>query len=320
MIQVSTFYKFKILSEPHLHILKDSLQQEGDRLGVRGLFLIGKEGFNATICGEPSCVQEFKDFLCSESVLDEPHLKFKDSRSQNWAFHLFKVKIRDEIVTLDRKDLVPVSDGDHHISSAEWDRLMQEENVQVIDTRNAYETCIGKFKGALDLHINHFQEFPKKIQDLQLPKDKKYLIYCTGGIRCEKALLAMREQGYGNVYQLNGGILQYFSDRGASQFEGECFVFDHRVAVDSNLNPSQKYRLCPHCGQTAETKIDCQQCHSEVYVCQNCLSNSERPEYHTCSKNCAHHFKKGHKTKKIHQESFQKRQSLGFSFLKSTIK
>lgn len=304
-VRVTTFYKFKPFIKEDLPALREKLESHGQALNLRGLFLIGTEGFNATICGEPENIEKYKVFLLD--LLNEPELFFKDSDANHLVFHLFKVKIRQEIVTLDRPDMVPISEEDHHVSPEEWDRLMAEEEVMVIDTRNSYETEIGKFKGALDLQIDHFHDFPERIRESQLPQDGKYLIYCTGGIRCEKAILALREQGYQNVYQLNGGILNYFKERGSSQFEGECFVFDHRVAVDSELKPSQKYRLCPHCGQTAAMKIDCRQCGEKTCVCEKCIDDVNHPEHMTCSKNCAHHFRLGHKTERVHRESFKKR-------------
>ncbi|MCB0362943.1 MAG: hypothetical protein KDD35_09475 [Bdellovibrionales bacterium] len=309
--KLSSFYKFVPFSQDKVAVFQHQLQQNGELLGLRGLFLIGEEGFNATICGCPDSVDQFKVLLSDLTGVSD--IWFKDSYAQQPAFHLFKVKVRPEIVTLDRLDIVPKSVEDHHIEPEEWDALMAQQGVKVIDTRNNYETEIGKFRGALDFGIRNFQEFPEKMKQSDLPKDGKYLIYCTGGIRCEKAIWALREQGYKEVYQLNGGILNYFAQRGASNFEGECFVFDHRVAVDSQLNPSQKYHLCPHCGQTAADLIACQQCHQKVHVCSDCLTDSKHPEYHTCSKNCAHHFRMGHKTERIHLDSFRKRMEVPFS-------
>ena len=116
------------------------------------------------------------------------------------------------------------------------------------------------------------------------------LIFCTGGIRCEKGILEMQRRGFNNVYQLEGGILNYLEKKPGQEFEGECFVFDHRVAVDQDLKPSARYKLCPHCGQPAETKIECGRCDSEAFVCGDCLTQNFKAN--TCSKNCAYHFER----------------------------
>ena len=125
-----------------------------------------------------------------------------------------------------------------------------------------------------------------------MDKNKETLIYCTGGIRCEKALPIMKEQGFKKIYQLEEGILNYLKKHPNSYFKKDCFVFDHRVALNQNLEASQNYTLCPHCGQPGDQKISCKHCNKPETICKICLKTS--PHYKTCSKNCAHHFKEGH--------------------------
>ena len=230
-------------------------------------------------------------------------LNFKDSWSDKHSFHEMKVKIKKEIVSLNRPDLVPCH-KDFHLSPQKWHQMLKDD-VLVLDARNKYETAIGRFKKSIDPQLNEFNEFPKYLKDCPLPKDKKILMYCTGGIRCEKALVLAQEQGYKKVYQLDGGILSYLKSFPKGHFQGECFVFDYRVAIDSDLKPSKKYRLCPHCGEPGQKKIQCQQCGQEDIVCQSCLNQA--PEFKTCSKNCAHHFKMGHTTRKPHPDGYRKR-------------
>jgi UPF0176 protein len=117
-------------------------------------------------------------------------------------------------------------------------------------------------------------------------------MYCTGGIRCEKASLEMMNQGYQEVYQLSGGILKYLEEFPDTLFDGECFVFDHRVSVDQNLQPSRRYKLCPHCGNPAEVSVTCSKCSTNAVVCAGCL---KAPEHHTCSKNCAEYVRRHQK-------------------------
>ena len=126
-------------------------------------------------------------------------------------------------------------------------------------------------KKAVHFDIKEFKEFSEKLQTAKLPKERKTLLYCTGGIRCEKAIAEMRTQGFKELYQLKGGILHYLKSFPNKSFKGDCFVFDHRVAVNQNLKPSPEYSLCPHCGQPAKEKINCAHCNRPARVCESCL-------------------------------------------------
>lgn len=299
---VTTFYRFQPLAPAQLEELRESLQAKGESLGLCGLFLIGPEGLNATVAGRHLKVSEYKDYV--QSTFGGETFFFKDSMAYKNPFRLMRVKIREEIVTLGRPDLVPY-EGDGHLSPEEWHKWLEREDVQVIDTRNTYEYQIGKFKNALTFEIEHFQDFPEHLKSSGVDKEKPVLIYCTGGIRCEKAILEMQEQGFKEVKQLEGGILNYLEKFPEGHFEGECFVFDHRVAVDKNLEPSNRYTLCPHCGQPSDQWIECKQCGTSERVCQSCLDKDKNNE--TCSKNCAHHYSKGHKTTRLHLDELKKR-------------
>jgi len=295
--QISAFYKFTPLAVEALPTLREQVEKALESLGFFGLFLLGAEGLNATILGEADKMPEIKKFL--ENLFGP--IEFKDSPGKERAFLRLRVKIRDEIVTLNRPGLVP-QDKSRHLTPQQWHKKMQEPGVRILDTRNDYEVDIGKFRNAEDFNIEEFHAFPEKLKNSDIKKEETVLIYCTGGIRCEKAILEMNEQGYDNVYQLDGGILKYieeFKDDG--HFDGECFVFDHRVAVTNKLEPSKTYRLCPHCGQPGMTPIDCDQCGRPEIVCNKCLTLS--PHNKTCSKNCAHHHRMGHSTKRIHWDS-----------------
>jgi UPF0176 protein len=266
------------------------------------LVILGPEGINTTLSFPRDLEEKVKTELTAILAMGE--FFFKDSYADKYPFHDFKIKIRPEIVTLQRTDLVPDGRPHRHLSPDEWNRVLKTEDVLLIDTRNSYEYEVGHFKGAVDPQTREFTSYPEFLKKAQVPKDKKILIYCTGGIRCEKAILEMEDQGYQNVYQLDGGILNYLEKHPNDMWEGECFVFDYRVAVDQNLNPSQTYRLCPHCGQPAKTKINCVQCGMEAICCDHCLELGQ--EQHTCSKNCAHHFRMGHRSKKIHHDGLRR--------------
>jgi len=284
---ISTFYKFQKDENPEK--TKLFLEELAQKTNSRGLIIIGTEGFNATICAKtPESFENFKQGI--RDYFKTPDLFFKDSISDVKPFRRFKVKTRHEIVTLGDTSLVPyVLDGvNHHLSPTEWNNVMKTEDHVIIDTRNWYETKIGTFKGALNPMTDKFTEFPEYLESKNIPKDKKVLIFCTGGIRCEKGILEVQKQGYKNVYQLYGGILNYLKEYPNDQFEGECFVFDHRVSVDQSIQPTKQYRLCPHCGQPGKTEIDCVRCDTHEFICEDCAQIEFKNI--TCSKNCAHHF------------------------------
>jgi UPF0176 protein len=298
---VSTFYHFTRLFDPvtELEILQKSLEDKAQSLSIKGLVILGPEGINSTVAApNEETMAEFKVWI--QEVFKAPNLMFKNSFAPSAPFRRFKVKIRKEIVTAGTPDLFPEKTQNHHLSPEEWNKVLSEEkDVLLIDTRNWYETKIGTFKGAVNPGIDQFSEFPQWLEKQAYQKDQKMLIFCTGGIRCEKGILELQRQGYSNVYQLEGGILKYIEEKPNDQFEGECFVFDHRVAVNQSLEPSKKYKLCPHCGQPSEIKITCKRCDSEAFICDECVHRDWAKE--TCTKNCAYQLEL-HPTRKAPQQ------------------
>jgi UPF0176 protein len=276
-IAITASYAFVPFSVERLQHLQMSTVDFGEVHGMRGLVLLAEEGINSTVSGSPSAIAAWKEFVRKNvGVVD-----FKDSQADDEPFRRWSVKIKPEIVGI--KDAAIRPSGKHrHLSPEEWNAMLNREDVVVVDARNDYEIAIGKFRGATDPGIRHFSDFPD-VAETVVPKDKKVLLYCTGGIRCEKAIHALESRGYGDVYQLDGGILRYLEEFPDGEFEGECFVFDHRVAVDKHLRPSQTYALCPHCGDPAATVIECP-CGAGGKVCAVCNEILER---RTCSKRCA---------------------------------
>ena len=227
---------------PELDQLQSELIQFGRARDMKGLILIATEGINATVGGSAEAIQQWQEKFRSF----RSEILFKDSFAEKDIFKRWVVKIKPEIVAIKKSDIRPA--GEHrHVSPAEWNRMLQED-VVILDARNDYEVAIGKFKNAVDPKIQSFQEFPAYVQRSGIPKTKKVLLYCTGGIRCEKALLAMEAEGYSNVYQLEGGILNYLEKFPHQDFQGECFVFDERIAVDQELKPTKTFQPCPCCG------------------------------------------------------------------------
>jgi UPF0176 protein len=279
---VTTFYKFTPLEASALPALQRLLEAEGERLGLLGLTLLAPEGINATISGSAAGIEEYKQFLLNQFG----DMLFKDSPSDKKPFKRFKVKIKQEIVQLKRTDVLPTG-SEEHISPEAWDKALQEEDRVVIDVRNWYETRLGTFKKAIDPGLKHFSQFPGWIKKADIPKNKKISIFCTGGIRCEKAAVALKEQGYEHVQQLDGGILNYLAQKPNNSFEGQCFVFDQRVAVDQELKPSQTHAICPHCGNPGATKSTCMHCDKNYQACDECLAKLPAS---LCSKRCRNEY------------------------------
>lgn len=287
---VTSFYFFKAL-DPRTEVpsIQAALETQGERLDLQGLLILGPEGLNAT-CSSTSRenLEAFKSWV--RETFSQPDLLFKDSESDVRPFLKFKIKLRPEICTLRAQGLSPSSPKNNHLTPEEWHQALTGPTPPVvIDTRNDYEYRIGSFKGALNPNIEQFSDFPSFMKEKGLKKDEQIFIFCTGGIRCEKVIVELQNDGFENIHQLEGGILKYLEKFPNGQFEGECFVFDNRVAVDQNLKPTRKYKLCPHCGQPAEVRIQCIRCDTETSICPNCARQAVIGE--TCSKNCAHHHR-----------------------------
>ncbi len=242
-VSITACYAFVPLEEERLAALRTELLEFGVRNGMKGLVLLATEGLNATVCGSPDAIAAWKTRMCEV----HPAIAFKDSAAEEHVYRRWSVKIKPEIVTLRQPGIAPR--GPHrHVSPDAWHEMLQRDDVVIVDARNTYETALGTFRGAVDPGIRKFHEFPAAMEKIALPKEKKVLLYCTGGIRCEKAALVLEDQGFPEVYQLEGGILGYLERFPGGEFQGECFVFDHRVAVDRELRPSRTYRLCETCG------------------------------------------------------------------------
>ena len=286
MFKVSSFYKFFPIEKSALKQQKSNITAKGRKLKITGLVLISSEGLNVAFCGSEKSIEILKKEL--------NHL-FKQSPIP--AFKRLAVKIKKEIINIGQA-CPALCEKKERLSPQEWEEKLKN-NTQVLDVRNNYEVELGRFQGARDLNIGAFQEFAKKIDALAVNKEKETLIYCTGGIRCEKAIEIMKDKGFQKVYQLEGGILNYLKEFPNSQFKEECFVFDHRVSLNQNLSVSEKYCLCPHCGQPGDLAISCKRCEKPCVICKKCQKKSSH--YKTCSKNCAYHFKQGHICRKKHK-------------------
>lgn len=244
---VATFYKFVHL--PDFAEKQQPLLSFCQTQGIKGTILLAAEGINGTIAGSSQeSIDATISFLCLDPRLAD--LEYKLSYADSPPFERMKVRLKREIVTLGLPEVDPNEQVGTYVSPQEWNELISDPEVTIIDTRNDYEVNIGTFKGAQNPQTNSFNQFPDYIkQNLDPAKHKKVALFCTGGIRCEKASSLMLSQGFAEVYHLKGGILKYLEQVPANQslWQGECFVFDERVAVQHGLEPGT-YELCRSCG------------------------------------------------------------------------
>ncbi|HCG69585.1 MAG TPA: hypothetical protein DE147_03950 [Gammaproteobacteria bacterium] len=244
MRRVLAFYQFIPLQDPEAEC--QSLQRLGDELGLRGTILVAQEGVNGTVVGETRALQNLAEHLSAQYAVQSQ--KWSDLQPGNSGFHRFKVRVKPEIVSFGVNDLDMSLTGEH-VDAQKWNALIADPDVLVVDTRNDYEIDIGTFDRAVSPHTESFRQFPQWVAEhLDPDQHTKVAMFCTGGIRCEKASSYLLNQGFENVYQLDGGILQYLEDVDAdeSHWNGECFVFDQRVSVDAKLQQGQ-YKQCYAC-------------------------------------------------------------------------
>ena len=245
-VTVSTFYKFVTIEDTAA--LRSAVAAFGCARGIKGTVLIAREGINATLSGTESSIAQMLAWLRTDSRF--AGLESKDSSSPTQPFRRFKVKVKSEIVTFGHPEVNPAVDAGTYVTPQDWNALIQQPGVVVVDTRNAYEVGIGTFPGALDPGTRTFSEFPEFAEGtLGSLRDRKIAMFCTGGIRCEKATAYLRANGFDEVYHLQGGILKYLEvvPQKDSLWQGECFIFDERVALDHDIKPGQ-HRSCSRCG------------------------------------------------------------------------
>lgn len=271
---ITSFYQFTPQSSTEIAARK--AQFEAGLGGMVGQILLAPEGINGTVAGTAEQVEAFKDLVGRD-------VRYKDSVSDAAPFRHARVDVRKEIVTMKRPDLAPDIEENGHLTAEEWHRMLTSGEPHVlVDTRNRYETKIGTFRGAIDPEIDHFSQWGAFADSAGLDPETPVMIFCTGGIRCEKVMLDLRARGLEKVYQLRDGILGYLAEYPDGEFEGECFVFDERVAVDGWLRPSERYRLCPGCGNPEDHRTPCPSCGEASAVCADC-----RPTWGDfCSKAC----------------------------------
>ncbi len=272
---VAALYQFVAL--PDCQPLRDALQALCEEHAIRGTLLLASEGINGTVAGSRDAIDALRNFLRADGRFNQ--LEYKEALHDQSPFLRLKVKVKKEIVTMGMAEVDPRQMVGRYADVETWNRLIDDPETLVIDTRNRYEVAIGRFRNAVSPETEHFREFPGYVrQNLDPARHKRVAMYCTGGIRCEKASHYLLSQGFKEVYHLKGGILKYLEEvrPEENRWQGECFVFDERVAVDHALKRGEHVlcRACRHPVSAAE------QAHAEFEAgvsCPHCYA-TQTPE------------------------------------------
>lgn len=270
---VAALYHF--VSLPRYESLQQPLQALCEENGVKGTLLLAHEGINGTIAGPDAGIRTVLAFLRAQPEFAA--LEHKESRASKMPFLRMKVKLKKEIVTMGVENIDPNKVVGTYVDPGDWNALISDPDTIVIDTRNDYETAIGTFRGAVDPKTKTFREFPDWVRNNPgLHNKPRIAMYCTGGIRCEKATAFMKEQGFDEVYHLKGGILKYLEEvpQEESIWDGACFVFDERVSVEHGLKEGE-HKLCHACRNPITAQEVTSPYYEEGVSCSNC--------YHTRS-------------------------------------
>ncbi len=266
MFKVFGFYKF--IKVKSLKKNKDFLQKFLISSHIRGTIIIAKEGLNGTISGRVKNINKtikklkslffFKQFDSSN-----------ESKSKFQPFHKPKVKIKKEIVPMNLTINSNEIDMETHLEPKEWNKLINSKDTHIIDTRKPFEYKVGTFKRSVNPNVNNFRDFPKYLNKLK--KNKPVAMFCTGGIRCEKTSVYLKKKGFKNIYQLNGGILNYLNKikKNESLWKGECFVFDNRISLKHGLKLGS-YSICSGCRMPISSKDKRSNKYEEGVSCPNC--------------------------------------------------
>ncbi len=252
-----TYYKFVNISD--VLVLKQELLNLCLSLSLKGTIILAQEGINSCLVGLEKNIEKFIDHMQQDPRFSD--IDFKKSYSSHAPFRKMIVKIKKETIPLGMENIKPAEHSGKYVKPMELKKwLDNKEDLIILDTRNDYEVEIGTFRDAINPMLKEFRHFPEWVREnLGEHKNKKIVTFCTGGIRCEKATEFMHQEGFQDVYQVQGGILKYFEETAKmapnedNYYDGDCFVFDQRVAVDKNLNQS-KYLVCHHCWRTLTEK------------------------------------------------------------------
>ena len=281
--QILLYYCYAAIEDPeayreehHLFCIENN---------IRGRIIVSSEGLNGTVSGLVADCEKYMAYVKSDARFEDTEFKIDTHHSH--AFAKINVRAKEEIVHSGLRHLNPREKTGKHLDPSEFKALKDQEDVVILDVRSDYEHKLGHFKNALRLDIENFRDFPEKVKELDHLKDKKVLTYCTGGIKCEKASAFLLEQGFKDVYQLHGGIIKYGLEAGGEDFEGKCYVFDNRVAIDVNQVNPKVVSECYICGTKSDRMVNCanSECNIHVPICESCGWEYEG----ACSDECKGH-------------------------------
>lgn len=269
---------YKFVSLPDFKTLREPLQNICEANEITGTLLLAEEGINGTIAGMEANIRQVLKYLREDEIFKGrlADLEHKESWTEKKPFYRLKVRLKKEIVTLGVPEVKPSEMAGTYVKPEDWNALISDPDVILVDTRNDYEVGIGTFKGAINPKTRSFSELPEWVKnETELKAKPKVAMFCTGGIRCEKSTAYLRSQGFEEVYHLQGGILKYLETIPPEQslWEGQCFVFDERVSVGHGLVPGD-YEFCRACRHPLspeerqsplfEQGISCPHCHGKV--------------------------------------------------------
>ncbi len=279
---VLLYYNYATIDDPttyrdehHLFCLEHNLL---------GRIIIAKEGLNGTVSGLKEDCQAYMEYIVSDERFQATQFKIDEQDSH--TFSKLHVRVKEEIVNSDLPVNPMVKTG-KHLDPAEFKRMMHDPDVVLVDMRSNYEHSIGRFKGAITFDMENLRELPDHMKEIDHVRDKKIITYCTGGIKCEKASAYLLDQGFENVYQLHGGIIRYGIEEGGENFDGKCYVFDNRVAVEVNkVNPTV-ISTCHVCHTPCDRMVNCAnpECNLHAPICESCGDTLDG----ACSPECQTH-------------------------------
>jgi UPF0176 protein len=302
MFKVLGFYKF--VKVTFLKKKKDSMQRFFIKNNIRGTIIIAKEGLNGTLSGQVKDIE--KTIKKLKSLFSFKNFdNSNNSKSTFQPFHKPKVKIKKEIVPMNLTLNSKERNLKTHLEPKEWNKLIKKKDTHIIDTRKPFEFDVGTFKKSVNPNVNNFRDFPKYLNKLK--KNKPVAMFCTGGVRCEKTSVYLKNKGFKNIYQLNGGILNYLKNtkKKDSMWKGECFVFDNRISLKHGLSVGS-YFMCSGCRKPISPKdkkskkfeegVSCPKCHDNLTKSQKARFRMRQEQINLAKKSGSKHiFQKEYK-------------------------
>ena len=270
-------YKFVVLDDRDA--LRQPFKAQCDELGLKGTILLSHEGINIFVAGPEQSIATFRAYLSNDERFAD--IDFKESYSEHQPFNRMNVRLKNEIISVGLPNFDRVESMDGRILPKDLhEKLLNGDEVVLLDTRNTYETRLGTFHNAIELDIDTFRAFPQAVSELEKSlRDKEIVMFCTGGVRCEKASVIMKDAGFTNIKQLEGGILGYFEHVGGDYWDGECFVFDKRVALLPDLTETGT-TICFACREPLTPKEQLHPAYVPGESCSYCIDRRQSQTIH----------------------------------------